>query len=234
MPVAEWKLYPVEDTYVLPYPQTMTRTAAPCPTPRARARIVHRETGEAIPARCRRLACIACAPIVVKETAAAIDLSRPDYFVTISRAGTDWASVHQTMTALKRLLKARSVSAEWAYCVEPHRDPPWLHVHMWVRAPRAFRLRLVQEVVAAIGVGPVVHLADAREYNTAYPMKMLLWADPQQAATYLGINGGKRLVHSTRAFWRDREGRSVGLAEARRIAVGRSGGGPWMVVFGDT
>jgi hypothetical protein len=63
-------------------------------------------------------------------------------------------------------------------------------------------------------------------------MKMLLSADESAVAQYRDANGGKQLVHTSQGFWRDWHGRPVeGFEEASRIAMERTAGGEWRLVF---
>lgn len=193
--------------------------SAECPNKRGLT-VVNQITGEVHPARCYRHYCFACLPLVALRIGAAIAAARPFALVTFTGVGDDWPTVRCQMNRVRRVLR-RTYDFKDAFTVEPNPRLTGHHVHLWWRgdAPSEWQLR---EAATAVGLGFEVDVtARGTIRNGAYGFKAVidspvgataLWP---QAEQFLAMNGG-RLVHPSRGFWLDAQGRPVTLREAIR------------------
>lgn len=198
-----------------------------------------RTLGEAVPG-CRRprvkgfalqrCGCNRCPRCLVANTfpiAAALDLARPDYLVTVTHLPTDWPSIRILLHSLVQHLRRRGVEFRWSFSVEPNPSGAGAHAHGWMRGGPLTEAHLVRATEQTqIGL---LHKVDT--YTSARPLSYglkqvqgslrLPVADGlRQQAEFLSLNGG-RLVHSSRGFWLDPHGRPIGIREARRWASPR-------------
>lgn len=178
--------------------------------------------------RCERSYCPACLPVRAVEIGRAIEMTRPEYFVTVTRAGEDWATVCQRMRKARERLRRKGIRVNWIYFVEPHSQLASLHVHAWVWGLTLNELLTLRSALRDLGMGPRIQIDPAWRYSKHYPMKMVL-NDSADAARFLQFNGG-RLFHASQGFWRDSGGRVLhGQRAAIRAAHPERGSHGWFV-----
>ena len=179
-------------------------------------------TGEKLPAGCGAASCKACGCWAATRTAGAIGLANPERLVRLSLVGNDWqtrrARFRRATYELRCLL---GPDLHWAYCVERNPRLTGFHAHCWHRG-RFIPQRLLVEVCDSVGMGrncDIRRWEPRGELSTAYGIKGLMYGLKGLKAggqeQYLEENGG-RLVHASRGYWLDGEGKPCGLGEARR------------------
>lgn len=223
--IAKWNVAP-EDASLVLYRRSASHDPLPCPHPRPGVELVSARTGEVVPVRCERSHCPACLPVRAVEIGRAIEMTKPEFFITVTRAGDDWATVHQRMTKARDRLRRRGIRVNWIYFVEPHSQLPSLHIHAWVWGLDLGQLLTMRAVLRDLEMGPRIHIDPAWRYSKHYPMKMVL-NDGADGARFLQINGG-RLFHASQGFWRDPTGRTLhGQRAAIRAAHPDRGSRGW-------
>ena len=113
-------------------PRSSAKHAWPdCPN-RTTHEVFNPDTGEVRPARCLRLTCFACLPMVALRLSGAIRLARPNGFGLLTAVGDDWPTVRSRMNGFRRMLRRRFEVVD-AFHVEPNPRGTGNHVHMWLR-----------------------------------------------------------------------------------------------------
>jgi hypothetical protein len=143
------------------------------------------------------------------------------------------------MKDLRYDLRAAGLEVDWCWHVEPNPAGTGHHVHGWQRGdflPQG----ILSEMADGCGMGRV---CDVRKWRpkggpaVSYGLKLagigygLKMAEGErQLEEYLRVNGG-RMVHSSRGFWVDVEGKRCSLRDARQSWSQLSGDdvGPWYV-----
>jgi hypothetical protein len=187
---------------------------------------------------CQINSCVYCAPIMAWEVGAAIALARPDQFVTLTKTPPTWAETRRCLQSMRqRMLRPhRGYVFEWAFTRElTHDGAP--HIHAWVHGDRLPQPEDWDREASLSGLGHS-HVAPVTlRRSLYYGLKMLIEAAelPEIEAQdriddFLTLNHG-RLVHPSRAFWRDHRGRSLDTRErAIQVALGRDLDQPQWVV----
>jgi hypothetical protein len=160
----------------------------------------------------------------------AMTLGQPERLVTLTQVGDEWQTIRNRVRQLVYRIRSDGVAFEWAWAVERNPKGTGHHVHgvQWGSFVRQSRL---SALAGSVGMGRV---ADVRRLGSAaggsrYPLKALAGTaytmkGAQEGREHLLRNGG-RLVHASRGFWRDSEGRPVpGVREAVKLALRASYG----------
>jgi hypothetical protein len=198
----------------------------------------HEDTGEIRPARCRANFCPWCGPVNASLVAGAISLAGVERMGTLTQVGDDWQTMRARMFRLAYDLR-RSHELAWAWHIEPNPKGTGHHAHFFQRGD-FLPQRELSRLADSRGMGKV---ADIRKWETkgkagyglklagvSYGLKQAQAEDTMR--TYLRANGG-RLVHTTRAFWRDLDGQAVSQREAMVAWARRAGtedDGKWQLV----
>jgi hypothetical protein len=179
-------------------------------------------TGEKVPAGCASAKCEVCAHWAAVRTAGAIGLGAPERFVTLTQVGDDWQTRRARLFRLTHELR-REVEGEWqwAYCVEANPRATGFHLHAWQRGSFV-KQRTLSRLADGCGLGRVCDIRRWQSPNglaEAYGVKGLMYGlktvEGVGHKKYLAANGN-RLVHASRGYWLDGDGKPCGLREARR------------------
>lgn len=203
--------------------------------------MVDTETGEVRLWRCRRDGCPWCGPINGGLVGLAIALARPERVVTLTQAPggrTGWQANRRALNRLTEYLRRRGYRFQWAGAVEQGKGGMvhWQLVQHGQFVPQ----RELSTVAVLAGFGPVADIQQVRSRTSSarYPLKALAAAaytvkGAEMLAEHRELNGG-RLFHTSRAFWRDDQGRPVASKrEAVKLALRAAYGqqtGSWVVV----
>lgn len=188
-------------------------------------------SGAIVPARCKAHWCAVCGPLNAQEVAGAIGLTGPERFILFTRIGSSWADAQWRIEEVVRDVRAAGYRFEYCLHIEPNPKGTGLHGHLYQwgdYVPQAF----LQERCLAAGMG----WPDIRAWRprggpkVSYGLKLAgidyglkLAKRAEALGLYLDANGG-RLAHSSRSFFRDEYGVSVGQLGGReawrRLVVG--------------
>lgn len=189
---------------------------------------MNKETGEIRPARCGRLACPYCVRIEAHGVALAIGLAHPERAIRLSLVGETWQERRQRIYRLRYRIRAAGYSTADCYHVEPNPKGTGHHAHMWQYGDFLPQAEL-QTLARREGLG-IPYIERIRSDSFAfYGLKGVGYGLKGVGDdSYLDANG-RRLVHASRGFWRDLEGRPISrirgaVREARRVAYGVSEG----------
>lgn len=205
------------------------RRIEPCPRPRGSW--IDPTTGVAHPRRCGLLSCYACIRSQAFKTAGALALARPMYLITLTLAGETWPDVRRHMQRWRQILHRQGFVWEHAFHVEPNPAGDGLHVHLWWWGD-PIRRSVLADAASRAGMG--LHCDKRPAYvrpkepnqleHLPYGLKAVLNPPDDRsevgpvARRYLEVNGG-RLLHATRKFWRDAEGKPIaGMRRAQNAA----------------
>jgi hypothetical protein len=168
--------------------------------------------------------------------------------VRFSLVGNDWPTTRNRIKQVSHLVRREGYEWHLAYHVEPNPRGTGRHAHGYQRGsfvPQA----LLQDVCRTAGMG----FPDIRRWEppkqdpdkpVGYGLKLagidygLKMADTEEnLRTYLDCNGG-RLVHTTRGYWRDKDGKALPGVREAMTAFARSKGdderiGTWELVRRD-
>jgi len=185
--------------------------------------LVNTVTGEVKPARCKRLKCPFCVVLEAQSVALAIGLARPERLVRFSLIGDTWA---ERRARFKRVrFNIRNAGFSWNDCYHVERNPrgTGYHAHLWQHGDYVPQ-RDLQRMCLREGMGyPDIRQVQELGRSTSYGLKAALGygmkgVESSTGEQYLALNGG-RLVHASRGFWRDGEGRAIsGIRGAVRVA----------------
>lgn len=193
-------------------------------------RWVHLVSGEMRHARCRANFCPFCGPVNASLVGGALTLAGVERMGTLTQVGNTWQVVRPRMKRLAYDLRRAGRSLDWGWHVEPNPKGTGHHVHFFQRGdflPQQELSRLADKN----GMGKVADIRkwEAKGRAAGYGLKLAgigygLKQTQAEATmrTYLRANGG-RLVHTTRAFWRDLDGQAVGQREAMVAWAKRAG-----------
>jgi hypothetical protein len=212
-------------------PRNRARRGARCPH-RPTGMVVNRHTGQVVPPQCRRLRCPYCIVPRAIGVGQAIAQAKPNLWVTLTDTGRDWPEVRHGMRMFKQQLRRDGVDGHFAYNLEASHGGRNSHAHLWWRGDAVDRPTLKHAARAGrfgtyLEVGTAFPAAESYKRPIIdYGLKEVLHHRavsgvdlPPAAHDYLERNGG-RLVHNTRGFWLDSEGRPCTLADATRAAHG--------------
>lgn len=203
-------------------------------------------TGETCPARCRANFCPWCGPLNASLIGGAIALARPDRAILLTDVGDEWQTARNRAKQFAYHVKRKlGVPFDWCWHMEPNPKDTGHHMHAWQRGKDFLPQRALAEVARSVGMGPVAFVnrvkskrGEALGYGmklagVAYGMKMAEAEDTM--GVYLEANGN-RLVHASRGFWRDEDGKAFSgqreamTAWARRSRTGSDDQGEWVLV----
>jgi hypothetical protein len=202
--------------------------------------LVNTSTGERVPAGCGAAKCSVCAHGAAIRTAGAIGLSAPERFVTLTQVGEDWPTRRARMNRLAYELRtAIGQPVEMAYCVEANPRVTGHHSHAWQRGAFVPQ-KLLSRLADSVGMGKIVDIRKwepkgslAEGYGIKglmYGLKVLDAGGESGHEKYLRENGN-RLVHASKDYWRNKDGKRCGVAEARRDWMRlRGGDDKWVLV----
>jgi hypothetical protein len=203
--------------------------------------LVNTATGERVPAGCGASSCPVCAHGVAIRTAGAIGLASPQRFVTLTQVGDEWSVRRDRLKRLGyELRQALGQPVEWAYCVEANPRRTGHHVHAWQRGAFVPQ-KLLSDLADSVGMGRVV---DVRKWEPkgslaeGYGIKGLMYGLKSIEAggesghqKYLRENGN-RLVHASKDYWRNAEGKHCGVRDARQDWMRlRGNGDTWQLLY---
>ncbi len=207
--------------------------------------LVNRALGLTTPARCKANSCLYCGPVNAHLVAGALAAVRPQRMVRFSLVGNEWSTSRYRINKVTDLLRREGYQWNLAYHVEPNPAGTGRHAHGYQYGsfvPQA----LLQNVCERAGMG----YPDIRKWEpprqdpgkpVGYGLKLagidygLKMADTEEnLRTYLDCNGD-RLVHATRGYWRDAEGKALAGVREAMTAFARSKGnderiGTWELV----
>jgi len=180
-----------------------------------------------VPFRCSQNTCSSCAPVNALQVAGALAMADPRRAVRVSGLPDCWEEVRRRINRLIQRIRRSGYAFEWAFHREVNPNNNGSHVHGW-QCGDYIPQPLLQDSCDAVGLGlPDIRRFDAKGAPITYGMKMVLPpanTPPEQAAadlrTYLDLNGN-RLVHATRGFWRDEQGRVTTLRAAMQLVAQR-------------
>jgi hypothetical protein len=140
-----------------------------------------------------------------RKKAMAIKQARPTHTVTLTLAGSDYATISKRVEKFRASMRVFYPSYEHCWSAEPNPSGDGgAHVHMYIRVgAESVSQFLVQEIwkVGRAAVQPMP--ASYRPAYTAYTMKTL--ADPEQHDRFLDLNSAspdrRYLVHTSRNFY---------------------------------
>lgn len=198
-----------------------------CPTKQEWVQ-VNLDTGHMIPLRCDRNRCPWCGPRRAIRVATAIEMANPAWGFTLTGLDETWAVNHPSLAKVMRSMRdTYQVTVAWH--LEENPRGMGCHLHGWGRGARPDE-GVLSEMAGRAGLGQVVAVKSARGYY-GYGMKevtALVEEDDVRVIKppldrYLDRNGG-RLVHASRGFWVDRNGRPTDLRGALRESARRHHG----------
>ena len=188
------------------------------------------------PKGCGRLGCGYCGPRRALSTANAIAMAAPHWAGVLTSWGKDLPVepselfalfARATSAVVAGLRSAGAVEYCWVLELSSRRIPN-VHVLMWgdPLERSTFHSTALQAGMRWGDVQPIRHVGVMARYVLKLPLSPLdLGLDGESCMNlHLQLNGG-RLVHSSRRFWRDREGHAlpglrVARSEARRQRPG--------------
>jgi len=211
--------------------------------------MLNRLTGENFPARCKANFCPWCGPVNASLIGGAIALARPERAILITQVGNDWQTTrHRTRELAYRIRRRAKRNLNWCWHVEPNPEGTGHHLHGWQWGD-FIPQRILSDLAASVGMGRVAFINKIRSKpgqpvgygmkmaGVAYGLKMAEAAETMDA--YLEANGN-RLVHASRGFWRDGEGKAYpGQREAMSAWASRNRSasdedqGEWVLVRED-
>jgi hypothetical protein len=152
-------------------------------------------------------------------------LAQPERFVRLSLVGNEWQTVRERMKQLTfELRRACAGSWEWAWVCEVNPKGTGRHVHAWQRG-EFVRQKALCALADGCGMG---YNTDIRvwkpqgELSAAYGLKGLMYGAKAGAAEVLAANGG-RLIHASKGYFLDGDGRPCGVKKARSDWAGLRG-----------
>ncbi len=209
--------------------------------------LVNRALGLTAPARCKANSCPYCGPVNAHLVAGALAISRPERMIRFSLVGESWDVTRKRTNMVTKLLRGYGYSWHLAYHVEPNPKHTGRHAHGYQRGsyvPQA----VLQDVCQRAGMGfPYIERYEPPKGSKKvidYGLKLagidygLKLADTEESLrTYLDCNGN-RLVHATRGYWRDAEGKTLPGVREAMAAFARTKGdderiGTWELVRAD-
>ncbi len=175
------------------------------------------ETAEVRPWRCRRNGCLHCGPVNALLLAGAIAEAMPERLGLLTLVGEEWATRRQRARDFVVDVRSTGVRWEWAWHIEPNPRGSGHHLHFVQHGDRA-PVSVVRWAATRRGMGQWVGIHRIRALDRAamYGLKLAASAygikgalESGTLAQYRAANGGRRLVHTSRGFWRDRDGRAI-------------------------
>lgn len=218
------------------YRSSREKLLSACPN-RPSQVVVNTVTGQTVPARCNKLRCPFCLPHEALGVAAALAMAQPTQLLLLTQLGSTWAGAQRRMNRFREVLRA-TYTGGWAYHLEPNPDGTGTHAHAWWRGDHLGRRKL-SDAARRAQLGEWVSTAEAHlppagpsgVPRLTYGLKSVLRQPSNglhlsgDAEAFLALNGG-RLVHATRGYWRDWEGRPLpGLRPAVSHAKAQARGG---------
>jgi hypothetical protein len=153
--------------------------------------------------------------------------------------GDIWARIRFNLNVFRRNLRRLGFAVQDAFHVEANPLGTGHHAHLWTWGPSLLDEAAVSEAAVRAGMGREVWVGHRERPAGAplwYGMKTVLdFAHPTQLAPeisqYLELNGG-RLLHASRGFWRDAEGREIrgGVRAAAKLARRQGSDDEWAIV----
>jgi hypothetical protein len=177
--------------------------------------IVDTATGESTPARCGRNSCPPCARVNAYKVGLAVGLARPEWAIHITQVGDRWSTIQRRVNRTLEILRDRGYDIVMGWFVEANPKGDGHHVHGYARGDEV-AYDTWQATASSASVGSInVQRRVASTEPVFYGVKTVLRGSDDDVRAFLTRNGG-RLVHASRAFWRDREGRTTSLRHAMR------------------
>jgi hypothetical protein len=152
----------------------------------------------------------------------AIDLAKPNYFLTITKMSDPWPDNRDVMTAMKIAMRELWASLRWCWAIEqvPGSEP---HAHAFVRTQERLDPAVLNALGARMGTGHID--VQCGPHHGAYILKAAMTRTYSSGeSALLGLNAhldlnGSRLVHNHRDFFLDTAGRVVTKAKAEAIVA---------------
>jgi hypothetical protein len=144
-------------------PEGRWETSTGCPT-MAGWWLFNELTGEALPARCRRVTCTYCAHWLALRRAAAIAYSRPERAILLTRIGSDWQTTRRRYRRVREYVGRAGIDPG-SWCLHVEDDPNGdgdRHGHVWQHGG-PIPQRLLSSAAERAGCGPIARItASAR------------------------------------------------------------------------
>lgn len=188
-------------------------------------------TGERRPRPCRLLACGYCGPRLALSTANAIVLARPESSAVLTVWGPDtptnperlFRMFAKAIPSIASKLRADGRALEYVWVLELSQTRI-ANAHVLLRGARPSR-HILRAVAIDAGmrwgdVQPIRHLSTLARYILKLPLAPLDLGLDARACMELHLRlNGRRLVHASRRFWRDADGKTLtGVRAARTVA----------------
>lgn len=199
--------------------------------------VVNDVTGEDQMAQCGRNPCGYCGPWKARQVAKALGKSRPVRAIIVTQAGSSGrevgARIHRAVSTI------RGICHPFEYAFVVHRKAGVLHAHI-AQHGGSFPDRLLSRAFRRQGTGLVLweyvrSPDDFAAYLMRLPMSGLRLNVPDAAEVMREhlIDNGERMIHGSRGYWRDDEGRPLGGMRAALAHLQRERtppGSRWRVV----
>lgn len=161
---------------------------------------VNRETGETVPALCRRNTCLNAARHKVERLAAAVALAEPTDMVRFSCVPDVWRDARSNVNRVIEYLRRHGRRVEFAYSIERNPSETGCHLHGYMHGDPV--VDILGESLGKAGLGVDHHVQPVTHARwLGYPMKQAQHSQ-RSLDDFLRLNGDL-LVHPTRGFWRE-------------------------------
>ena len=173
-----------------------------------------------------------------------MNYSRPDFFVTINGLPDEPLLLARFMKALIRVLRCMGCAFEYAWVAEASGRSSSAHIHLVGHGPVTPTLERL--TAAAARVSDLMMDIDVRPWrcddlrsDTEYLLKSVLAASrmptdlaKQVIDAHIHRQGGRRLVHTSRGFFRSSDGAVITKREAVELANQARSHADWVQVDG--
>jgi hypothetical protein len=192
-------------------------------------------TGERFPGACKVYRCPRCGPVKARAYGQLAAASRPERFVTLTRAGETWPDVRRHMQLFVEAVRRLEYDWQAFWAVEENPLHTGHHVHALQHGDYIPQAVLQEAWGAIVHIERIEAVLEQQGRTALYVIKGTGAANYVTKGTtgdlvaHLGRNGG-RTAHWSRRYMRLANNDPV-AAFALRIALGRSAGpGPWLRV----
>jgi hypothetical protein len=146
----------------------------PCPDPWAKLHVFYNhETKQAIPARCKKWTCFACAKINFYKVDWLLSAGGPERFITLSRAGDSTERIRLNLQHLIQSLRRKGYVFEYAAVIELHRNGQ-AHIHLLQRGdfiPQRVLSKLWRKATSKGYSGAGSYIVDIRSISSSQNVK---------------------------------------------------------------
>ncbi len=108
-------------------------TLPACPDDWAKLHVfINKNTGQVIPARCKRWSCLSCAKVNYYKVDYLAAAGLPERFITLTRAGNTPKEINHNLKHLVQGIRRKGLLFEYFACIELHRNG-LPHIHLFQR-----------------------------------------------------------------------------------------------------